>query len=106
MTSIQGHQLLRQDSVQIGSIELNLDLAGIQVSDFGRLLPFAKDRFGSLTVIRERQLTTHRCPSFRASIAKSRPTFQPKKPGAICEEFALKVDQGLQGDILCQNKHK
>lgn len=51
MTSIQGHQLLRQDSVQIGSIELNLDLAGIQVSDFGRLLPFAKDRFGSIAVI-------------------------------------------------------
>lgn len=27
--------------------------------------------------------------------AKSRPTYQPKKPGAICEAFALKVDQNL-----------
>lgn len=55
MTSSQGHQLLRQDSVQIGLIELNLDLAGIQISDFGRLLPFAKDRFGSKAAIRRGQ---------------------------------------------------
>ncbi|CAI8906065.1 hypothetical protein EMIT0357P_40023 [Pseudomonas marginalis] len=37
----------------------------------------------------------------RLKPAKSRSTFQPKKPGVICEAFALKVDQNLQSDILC-----